>query len=421
MTFSLQSDHDVYCWLKNLLEPVFRVVTEPATSYFLEHQYRYVIWYEQEKLFELTGDFRIMQPGTLVQEANRILAELRADPRFSNLLINRLEPLQFEQEWFSQGNRLIASRLPPRQSDRTWFCTGRAAFAWLMENVVRARMDVRRIWLPTFCCWSLIDTVVRRLPDIELLFYPVNPKLQCEYPEIEPGDVLLYIHYFGHRNFPPEVPAGAILLEDDSHVLIPSEPASGHFGFGSLRKVFRIADGGFIYGEYHPVYEPSRNLPAWLRRNARDWRDLREAENMQDRETPIADMSSQSMAAMAQYDLVTSALQRQQNEQYLRNHFPAGEPLVSFRNDEVPLLHNIVLKNQSDRDSLKSFLAERAIFCSIHWPVHPLVRQHSNQAWTADAIWLEEHVLSIPIAEFDRHEMVRICETAEDWLRGAPT
>ena len=109
------------------------------------------------------------------------------------------------------------------------------------------------------------------------------------------------------------------------------------------------------------------------------------------------------------------AEQRCSNQRFLHEHLAVGEPLVSFRENEVPLLHNILMPDTESRDSLRSFLASRAIFCSIHWPLHPLLRNSANVD-SEDAAWLENHVLSIPVADdFDLNDMTRVVEAAREW------
>lgn len=170
-----------------------------------------------------------------------------------------------------------------------------------------------------------------------------------------------------------------------------------------------------MYGGHSPVYEPDDGLATWLRGCSRDWRDLREAENMMDRGWRVSDMSSQSLAQMLASDPMKMAEQRCLNQRFLQAHLAVGEPLVSFRADEVPLLHNILLPDKKSRDSVRSFLASRQIFCSIHWPLHPVLR-NSTTVDSGDAAWLEDHVLSIPVSDdFNLDDMTRIVEATREW------
>ena len=89
---------------------------------------------------------------------------------------------------------LIGSKLPPLRTERTYFSSGRAAFAFLLQHVVRPR----RVYLPSFTCWSLISTLIQRFSHIDLVFYPVDRDLFCHYPEaVADDEMLVFIHFFG--------------------------------------------------------------------------------------------------------------------------------------------------------------------------------------------------------------------------------
>src|SRR5271157_3060266 len=95
---------------------------------------------------------------------------------------------------------LIGSKLPPDHVDRTFFSSGRAAFSYLVGQVVKPR----KVYLPTFTCWSLVAAMERRFPEITLEFYPVARDLTCQYPKyVDKGDLLVFIHYFGYENKTP--------------------------------------------------------------------------------------------------------------------------------------------------------------------------------------------------------------------------
>ena len=106
------------------------------------------------------------------------------------------------------------------------------------------------------------------------------------------------------------IPEQCVLLEDCSHVPESFAAVSTGTAFGSLRKVYRVADGGFLRGRFNPLYEPSRKLDAWLRCEAADWRDLREAENMTDRDATISDIASQALSVILTADDLNIAARR---------------------------------------------------------------------------------------------------------------
>lgn len=410
MAFPLTHNNQVYCWLRCTLEPAFRVVAEPETSYYSEFLYCYRVFNGNVLVKKFRGDFRDLQPGQLVAESMAFVASLQLGPD-SESEKNQDDCCGGE----SPATPVVASRLIPLRTDATYFSSGRAAFTWLLGSVLRPR----RVWLPTYVCWSLVSAMQQRFPATPLMFYSVDRDLRCQWPEeTESGDAIVLIHYFGHMSEIPDTAEHCIQLSDISHLLLPPPAQSGQFSFGSLRKTFRIADGGVLQARHDPIYESDDGLAVWLRSKARDWRELREAENMMDRDWRVSDMSSQSLAKMLSYDLAAAALQRQNNLQFLAKNFPAGQPLIQFRPGEVPLLHNVLLPDLAVRDSLRKHLASRGIYCSVHWPLHPLLQEQSDVIDSRDAAWLAEHILSLPVADdFEEAQMARICDAAAEWYR----
>lgn len=307
---------------------------------------------------------------------------------------------------------LIGSKLPPFHTDTTYFSLGRAAFAYLIKHQIRPH----KVYLPSFTCWSLLSTMQHRFPEIELEFYSVNKDLSCNYPSvINDNELLVFIHFFGHENVTPLPKCnGGILLEDLSHSYMSNIQIKGDYIFGSLRKILKIGDGGFIRGFFNPIYEPSRKLDTWLRYESKDWRDVREAENMIDREWHIADISSQSLAIFltSNQDLIRH--KRQKNEQILYEGLKVGYPLITFRRYECPLIHNRIMPSEQERDSLRSYLAKSGVYTSIHWPTHELVKHSKSDI--ADTLWLESHIISIPVShDYSENDMEYIVKKVEEW------
>jgi len=256
-----------------------------------------------------------------------------------------------------------------------------------------------------------------RFPHIEVKYYPVDKDLTCRYPWfVNCNELLVFIHYFGYENKCELPKACGALLEDVSHSYFSRIEPRGDYIFGSIRKVIRIGDGGFINTYFNPIYEESKKLDTWLRYQADGWPDMREAENMLDRDWQIADMSSQSLATLRDTDKWLVRQRRKANEYYLLEHLCAGKHLRIYTPYECPLFHTRVFETQEERDSLRAFLAARNIFTSIHWPVHESVK--SSECDIEGALWFESHTFSIPVAqEYDIRHMEYICESAREWGR----
>lgn len=306
---------------------------------------------------------------------------------------------------------IIASKLPPKHTQRTYFNSGRSAFAFLIGQIVKPT----RVYLPAFTCWSLVSTMEKRFPEIEVEFYPVERDLTCRFPQhVAPSEAIVFIHFFGYVNDTPLPTCEGTLIEDTSHSYLSEIDIRGEFVFGSYRKITRVGDGGYLHGFHNPVYEPSRKLDTWLRYESTDWRDMREAENMLDRDWQICDISSQSLALLLAQDDNQVRKQRQENENWLFENVRAGKPLRAYQKHECPLLHQRIFDSTEERDSLRAFLASKNIFCSIHWPTHPLVAASMCDA--TDAKWMEAHSMAIPVSsEYSLDDMKRIVRTVKDW------
>lgn len=308
---------------------------------------------------------------------------------------------------------IIGSKLPPVHGDNTYFNLGRSAFAYLISEVVKPS----KVFLPAFTCWSLVSTMQKRFPDIELEFYPVGKDLRCQYPtKIGAGELLVFIHFFGKENNDRLPPSEGTILEDISHAVVSKISYKGDFVFGSLRKTFKISDGGIIKKHFNPVYEPSRKLDTWLRYEAIDWRDVREAENMIDRRWEMTDISSQSLEIYltSNHDLIRS--QRSRNNKFLTENIKSGSPLLQYDESEAPLVHNRIFNSREERDDLRKHLSAKGIFTSIHWPTHELVKK--SRLDISDVLWLESRILSFPVSQdYNLNDMEYISENVNNWLR----
>lgn len=312
---------------------------------------------------------------------------------------------------------LIGSKLPPEHIDKAFFNSGRAAFAFLVGKVAKPR----RVYLPSFTCWSLVSTMEKRFPNIEVEYYPVGKDLTCYYPKhIYKDELLVFIHYFGHENKCKLPESEGTILEDISHSYISKIDHVGDYVFGSYRKILKVGDGGFINTYFNPIYEQSKKLDTWLRYEAKDWSDVREAENMIDRDWQVTDISGQSLAILltANHDLIR--LKRQANERFLAQNISVGRPLLTYRRNECPLLHNRLLETQKERDSLREFLARKGVFTSIHWPTHRSVK--SSGCDIDGTLWLESHIISIPVShDYNLNDMEYIAECIQQWQKSNST
>ena len=105
----------------------------------------------------------------------------------------------------------------------------------------------RRIWMPDFFCYAVIDTI-KKQTGIEVVFYEDSPldEAKVETFHFEDGDVLLRMNYYGMRDKRSNKNISVPVIEDHSH-----DPF-GHWALysdadwciSSLRKSLPLPEGG---------------------------------------------------------------------------------------------------------------------------------------------------------------------------------
>lgn len=108
----------------------------------------------------------------------------------------------------------------------------------------------RRIWMPDYFCYEVIDTI-REQTGIEVLFYADNPLKEGNVENLpyEEGDVLLRMNYFGLRDVRRNNSITIPVIEDHSH-----DPF-GHWALysdadwciSSIRKSLPLPEGGMMW------------------------------------------------------------------------------------------------------------------------------------------------------------------------------
>ena len=133
-----------------------------------------------------------------------------------------------------------------------WTDTGRSALLLAARDILR-HGGTPVVWLPAFCCHSVTQPFQQA--GFRLLYYSAT-ELHGEAsapPTPQPGETVLMVHYFGHRNQPRLAMATAwgqagihIVAEAAHSGLTTRIGGSGHYAFTSLRKFLPQPDGALI-------------------------------------------------------------------------------------------------------------------------------------------------------------------------------
>ncbi len=77
--FKLESNYEVYCFLKINLPEGYAIHAEPSPDYFTENFFRYVITKGDKELKILEGRFSEIRYNDLIIRAKKILREVEDD------------------------------------------------------------------------------------------------------------------------------------------------------------------------------------------------------------------------------------------------------------------------------------------------------------------------------------------------------
>lgn len=76
--FGIKNDYDFYCFLKFNLPKGYSVISEPKAAYYSEWLYDYRVMKGSSVIATYAGDYRQTEKGSLVREAEKLMADIRA-------------------------------------------------------------------------------------------------------------------------------------------------------------------------------------------------------------------------------------------------------------------------------------------------------------------------------------------------------
>ncbi|MGD9874723.1 MAG: hypothetical protein AB7T27_10735 [Kiritimatiellia bacterium] len=284
--------------------------------------------------------------------------------------------------------------------------------------------QMKRIWLPSYLCGSIIDAAVAA--NAEILFYEVDG---CLLPEsggwlknVERGDLVLFIDYFG---FPaPEdlmrdaKDRGAVILEDACQSLLSPPSEVSDYVLYSPRKYVGVSDGGIlICRDGDPV--ASARLP----RGSEDWmqNSLKAGERRAEFDRTGAEngwfglfreaevhcptepymMSDRAREVLFGYDYGTISEKRRENYRTLLRALEGIALFPELPDAIVPMGFPVAVE---DRDRVRNRLFENRIYPPVHWPLYEIVPREYSASHR-----LAAKIMTIPCDQrYDFEDMMRI-------------
>ncbi len=296
--------------------------------------------------------------------------------------------------------------------------TGRSAIYVALLNILE-RGGKREAWLPRYCCPS-VELPFSKL-GFKLNYYSTGCDLNtpCGLPEKLTGETFFFIHYFGKRNQALQKYLGVMkeqysffVIEDCVQALLTSDLGNYDYVVYSFRKFLPQPDGALLSYRF-PLVEcklapadeafVSRKLIGKLIRfhskNTLFLDLFAFAEKMIDEFSEPREISYLSKYLLTRanaeeisekrrsnfFHLIKAIKQHSYDEELFRPLFTSLKP------GETPLGLPVVI-NPAFRDRLRAHLANKRIFCPIHWPLE-IEKDHF---WRNELL-LSHSLLTLPL------------------------
>lgn len=314
--------------------------------------------------------------------------------------------------------------------------TGRSALHLALQHWRAAHAGATgKVWLPEYVCHSILETVLHA--GLPYAYYCDLPGATCllTCPEPAACDLVVIVHYFGSINraalnwLESAARSGFKVLEDcvqAPYSLLAGR--SGDYVIVSMRKWWPVSDGAALYlnaeefvAELLPTDEKfiSRRMAAQLLRATGRGEDcylrwIHDSEELLRYSLPRC-CSWISQRLLAGIDVHRANQKRVANWRHFdsllvgneQQTFVVGRVFDALAEGEVPLVYPIRVDGRR-RNQLRTWLAERRIYCPIHWRLDDVTSESSRT--------LSEEILSIPIDQrYGEPEMRRVAGALTDF------
>ena len=309
-----------------------------------------------------------------------------------------------------------------------YFDSGRSATRYLLHSVRHQRMA-----LPDYLCESIVDC----FPDADIYYYSVDENLNITNLDVIPWeriDIFYLLHYFGSLQAQKTLDYISekkriyefTILEDTTHSVFTKASTIGDYCICSLRKWFPIPDGGVLYS-YNQIPQDEYDRLTPVRSNRIDGMVLKNlylsgevseketfrriflsTEEKLDLQPDLYRISPISEHILKCQDVSAIVKRRKLNHNELKNAIGDLMPEVLEREEsDVPYIY---VTKVEDRNTLRSFLIQRQIYCPVHWPL--------PRGWNSrTATELANTLISIPIDQrYGDREVENVAMTVRGFL-----
>jgi hypothetical protein len=299
---------------------------------------------------------------------------------------------------------------------KLWVDTGRSALLLSLQEIVR-QGGVKKALLPAYICPSVIAPFVKS--GFQLRFY--NAARLADTPPPENGETILFAHYFGKKNFSAiewirsqQTKFQLFVIEDCVQASLNTNVGDvGDFVITSYRKFLPQPDGA-ILGSRREIRCDALDKPdeAFVsaklvgkllkHSNCEDGIFLKALGDAEDRLEMLLPRNISWLSAymLQRTDVQKIARARRTNwlslytcldkEGMLKSLNPLFDNLAD---GEVPLGFPVQISD-GQRDRFRQFLAEKQIYCPVHWRLDHL--DHLDKKYQEE-VMLSNNILTLPI------------------------
>ena len=283
------------------------------------------------------------------------------------------------------------------ESQETLVLSGRTAIDVIIKDILKTR-KIRNVYLPAYCCDSMIDPFIRNGIAVNLYDMYFDEKLQYLIDADLETDVFYVNNYFGYENTISNKilehfkNKGAVVIYDKTHSLFMTNDATdvyADYTFASIRKWIGVVCGAIVYKKEGTFDLELKDYPylqckidamqkkALFIKNGNGDKQLflskfGEFGHHLSEEYQGYKMDNLSVRIWQQYDKVAIRETRRKNAAVLhldgKHHF-----IDKLSANCCPVFVPIFFESAEKRNAVRNSLIEEQIYCPIHWPKNKLV------------------------------------------------
>ena len=294
--------------------------------------------------------------------------------------------------WFDFEPKDIACN-----SQETLVLSGRTAIDVIIKDILKTR-KIRNVYLPAYCCDSMIDPFIRNGIDVKLYDIDFDGGLQYLIDENTETDIFYVNNYFGYENTISNKiiellkHKGAIIIYDKTHSLFMTNDATdalADYTFASIRKWIGVVCGAVVCKKEGVFDVELKDYPyLQCKIDAMQEKALFIKGEDVDKQSFLSKygefghhlseeyqgyrMDNLSVGIWQQYDKVAIREKRRENAAVLhlegKLHF-----IDKLSANSCPVFVPIFFETTEKRNAVRKSLIEEQIYCPIHWPKNKLV------------------------------------------------